>query len=288
MIKINNVCLNTCDPQQRRQVLGKIGTVFQTYNLLSRRTVLENIMLPLEWQGMATAEAQAKALSMAKHVGLEDKINDYPNCLSGGQRQRVAIARALVTDAQLLLCDEFTAALDPETSLEILALLRQLNQELGVTIVLITHDMTVVREVSDVVHVMEQGQIVESGDVAEVMLHPQHPVTAALVQGLFVKELPKYLREHMRPLPGEGRQQVLLRLVFSGSSSQQPVIAQLIKQHNLSINILAGSLDHIRDVALGSLIIALPYSEVTLKIVIQHFKDHQVAANVLGYVAEAL
>ena len=269
-------------------MLAKIGTVFQTYNLLSRRTVLENIMLPLEWQGMLAAEAQAKALSMAKHVGLEHKINDYPNCLSGGQRQRVAIARALVADAQLLLCDEFTAALDPETSLEILALLRQLNQELGVTIVLITHDMTVVREVSDVVHVMEQGQIVESGDVAEVMLHPQHPVAAALVQGLFVKELPKYLREHMRPLPGEGRQQVLLRLVFSGGSSQQPVIAQLIKQHNLSINILAGSLDHIRDVALGSLIIALPYSEVTLKIVIQHFKDHQVAANVLGYVAEAL
>lgn len=287
-IKINNVCLNTADQGKKQEILARIGTVFQTYNLLSRLTVVENIALPLQWAGHSKEQSLKQAEEMAERVGLRDKLQSYPSNLSGGQRQRVAIARALVGDAQLLLCDEFTAALDPETSLEILELLRTLNQDLGVTIILITHDMAVVREVSDVVHVMEQGAIVESGDITEVMLYPQHPVTSSLVQGLFLKSLPKYLRDHLSPdeLQGGNHQQVLLRLVFSGHSSQQPVIAHLIQQYNLTVNILVGSLDHIRETAIGSLIISLPYAAPALKIALAHFESNGVAANVLGYVAE--
>lgn len=283
-VQIGSVRLEEVSEGERRAVLKQIGTVFQTFNLLSRRTVLENILLPAEWAGVSEKQAMEKAISLAEKVGLKDKLAMYPGQLSGGQRQRVAIARALITDAKLLLCDEFTSALDPETSLEILSLLRQLNQDLGVTIILVTHDMSVVREVSDRVIVMEEGQIVEHGDVEEVLLQPRHEVTHSLVRGLFIKQLPNDILGRLEPTAQQG--QVLIQLVFSGSSSRTSVIADLIREYDLSIGILAGSLDHLKEASLGVLTISMPYEEEKVMQALEHFRINRVAAEVLGYLPE--
>lgn len=283
-IQIGNALLDKASEKERRAILKQIGTVFQTFNLLSRRTVLENILLPAEWAGISKSQATDKAILLAEKVGLGDKLLMYPSQLSGGQRQRVAIARALITDARLLLCDEFTSALDPETSLEILSLLRQLNQELGVTIILVTHDMSVVREVSDRVIVMEQGKIVEQGDVEEILLQPQHEVTHTLVRGLFIKQLPNDILKRLEPVAQTG--QVLIQLVFSGASARTPVIADLIREHDISVSILAGSLDHLKEASLGVLTISMPNNTIKVAQALEHFKVNRVAAEVLGYLPE--
>lgn len=283
-IQIGNALLEKASEKERRVVLKQVGTVFQTFNLLSRRTVLENILLPAEWAGVSKSQAVEKAVLLGKKVGLGDKLAMYPGQLSGGQRQRVAIARALITDAKLLLCDEFTSALDPETSLEILSLLRQLNQDMGVTIILVTHDMSVVREVSDRVIVMEQGKIVEQGDVEEVLLQPRHEVTHSLVRGLFIKQLPNDVLGRLEPTAQRG--QVLIQLVFSGVSSRTPVIADLIREHDISVGILAGSLDHLKETSLGVLTISMSNDKEKVTQALAHFRVHRVAAEVLGYLPE--
>jgi D-methionine transport system ATP-binding protein len=269
----------------QRLLLKKIGTVFQKVNLLSRKTALENVMLSQEWQGVPKANAQLQAKELLAKVGLAGLEDRYPSQLSGGQCQRVAIARALANDAQILLCDEFTSALDPETSLDILALLRQLNQNLGVTIILITHDMAVVREISDFVYVMDGGQIVEQNDVEQVLLHPQHPTTKSLLTGLFVKDLPLHLQQALVPDPVEG--DAVIRLVFSGKASQHPVISDFIQEYQIPLNILAGNLDHLRTTVFGTLLISIPYQDKTqnktYEIMRAHFAKHGVSAEILGY-----
>lgn len=283
-IQIGDAFFEKASENERRAILKQIGTIFQTFNLLSRRTVLENILLPAEWAGIPKSQVLDKAILLAEKVGLGDKISMYPSQLSGGQRQRVAIARALITDTKLLLCDEFTSALDPETSLEILSLLRELNQELGVTVILVTHDMSVVREVSDRVIVMEQGEIVEQGDVEEILLQPRHEVTHSLVRGLFIKQLPNDVLKRLEATAQTG--QVLIQLVFSGSSARTPVIADLIREHDISVSILAGSLDHLKETSLGVLTISMPNDNAKVMQALEHFKVHRVAAEVLGYLPE--
>lgn len=283
-IQIGTALLEKATSAEKRNLLKSVGTVFQNINLLTRRTVLENILLPAEWAKTPLPEAKEKAILLAEKVGLEDKLDKYPAQLSGGQRQRVAIARALITEASLLLCDEFTSALDPETSLEILSLLRKLNQEFGITIILVTHDMAVVREVSDRVIVLEQGKIVEVGKVEDVLLQPQHEVTRNLVRGLFIKQLPNDILARLSSHAQPG--QVLMQLVFSGTSARQPVITDLIQKHNVRVNILAGSLDHLRQMSFGALTISMPNEPDKITIALTHFKQCQVASEILGYLPE--
>lgn len=268
-------------PSSRRLILKEIGSIFQQVNLLSRRTALENVMLPQEWQGIAYESAKIKARAVLDKVGLRAFADRYPSQLSGGQQQRVAIARALANDAKILLCDEFTSALDPETSLEILGLLRQLNKYLGVTIILITHDMNVVREVSDFVYVMDQGKIVEQNDVEQVLLHPQHITTKNLLAGLFVRELPHNLKHSLLVDPCDG--QIVIRLIFSGKSSQNPIIADFIRQHNIPINILAGSMDHLRETVFGTMLISASYNTATHDLMMGHFAKNGISAEIIGY-----
>jgi D-methionine transport system ATP-binding protein len=282
-ILIGQQSLMQATEQARCEILRKIGTVFQNFNLLSRRTVLQNIALPLEFMGASPDEITVKTQRIAALVGLGDKHHAYPSQLSGGQRQRVAIARALVADVSLLLCDEFTSALDPETSLEILSLLRDLNQRLGVTIVLITHDMSVVREICDQVCVMDDGRIVEAGSVESILLMPQHEVTQSLVSNLFMKDLPHAIHEFLHADPFES-DHVVLRLAFSGHSAHQPIIASLIEEFHIPVNIIAGSLDHVREVAFGSLVVTLPGQDPLLSEVLKHFQAHHVAAEILGFI----
>lgn len=287
-ITINNKSLLNAKSGERRKILHNIGTVFQHFNLLSRRTVLQNIALPLEFMGESADKITGKAIKMAALVGLNDKHHAYPSQLSGGQNQRVAIARALVSDVSLLLCDEFTSSLDPETSLEILALLQDLNQRLRITIVLISHDMSVVREICDQVCVIDQGQIVEMGPVESILLRPRHEITQSLVRHLFVKDLPRAISDtlHQETLLND---HVVLRLFFAHTASYQPAIADIIQKFHVPINIIVGSLGHVREVAFGSMIVTLPahttsQDDTIVADIITHFESHNISAEILGFI----
>ena len=274
---------------ERQKILHKIGTVFQNFNLLSRRTVLQNIALPLEFMGVSVDRITVKAQEIAALVGLSDKLNAYPSQLSGGQRQRVAIARALVSDVTLLLCDEFTSSLDPETSLEILTLLRDLNQRLGITIVLVTHDMSVIREICDQVCVLDNGNVVEVGSIESILLRPKHVVTQSLVSHLFVKDLPRTIHDSLHEEPLENDYAVL-RLMFSDNTAFQPAIASIIQKFKIPINIIAGNLGHVREVTFGSMVVTmptcgLPTKDPLLFEVLAYFNTHHIAAEILGYIS---
>lgn len=273
---------------ERRKILNKIGTVFQHFNLLSRRTILQNIALPLEFMGVSADEITVRTREIASLVGLSDKHNAYPSQLSGGQNQRVAIARALVANVPLLLCDEFTSSLDPETSLEILSLLQDLNKRLGVTIVLVTHDMSVIREICDQVCVLDKGKIVEVGSVESILLRPQHKVTQSLVSHLFIKELPRTISDTLHDEEGEN-DHVVLRLVFSDHTAFQPAIASIIQAFQVPINIIMGNLGHVREMTFGSMVITLPTSneslnEALLPEVLSYFHSHDISAEILGFI----
>jgi D-methionine transport system ATP-binding protein len=282
-IRINGVDLMSANRAQKRELLRSIGTVFQSVNLLSRRTVFDNIALPIEWLGKVDTTS---VIALARMVGLEDKLSHYPSQLSGGQQQRVAIARALAIKPKFLLCDEFTSALDPETTLEILALLRQLNLELGVSVLMITHDMSVVREICDIVYVMENGEIIESGSIEEILTNPQHSITKSLLSHLFIKDLPNKIAAELMSEPRENCD-ALIRLMFSGDSSHQPVITNVIQQYHITVNIISGNIDHVRETAFGSLIIRMPFKPDQLEKVLKHFAQHRVAAEILGYIGRS-
>ncbi len=237
-----------------RRALGKtrksMSMIFQSFNLLSQRTALKNICYPLEISKVPRERAVEKARQLLKLVGLEDRENAYPSQLSGGQQQRVAIARALATDPQVLLCDEATSALDPNTTRSILALLRDINQKLGVTIVVITHEMKVVEQICNKVAVMEAGQIVECGFVRDVFLAPKSTVARDLI-------LPK----------NEAVQKIedgpLLRLVFDGQSAFSPVLSNLILECRTPVNILQANTQNIGGRVFGQMILQLPNDSVS-------------------------
>jgi len=281
-ITIDGQNLTDAQGKSRRLIQQKIGNVFQNFNLLSRLTALENVMFPLNLTNVSITDPRAKALNMLELVGLKGKENSYPSQLSGGQCQRVAIARALITDVSLLLCDEFTSALDFETSLEILELLRDLNKRLRITIILITHDMSVLQEICDEVCVLEGGLVVEKNDIASILLHPKHEATKSLIRNLVSKDLPHHIQEILFANPTEGSS-ALLRLSFSSKPAGEPVMAALVKKYNVPINILIGNLDHIRETAFGSLIVSLPYDQEQLALIKSELELQEVSTEILGY-----
>ncbi len=271
--------------KDRRLIQQKIGNVFQSSNLLSRLTALENVMFPLKLLREDLEVSRTKALKMLHLVGLRGKENDYPNHLSGGQSQRVAIARALISDVSVLLCDEFTSALDLETSLEILELLRDLNKRLGITIILITHDMAVVRELCDEVCVLDKGQIVEKNDITSILLHPQNAVTKSLIRNLINRDLPHHLQEMLmkNPTPDSA---ALFRLFFSSQAAGDPIISSIVKKYDIPINILFGNLDHIRATAFGCLIVAIPYDCTKIDDIIKDLSQKDVSTEIIGYLPQ--
>ncbi|MFE6164428.1 methionine ABC transporter ATP-binding protein [Streptomyces sp. NPDC056486] len=226
-----------------RRARSRIGMVFQHFNLLSSRTVKDNIELPLEILGLSGAERSRKALELLDLVGLADKAKSYPAQLSGGQKQRVGIARALAGDPKVLLSDEATSALDPETTRSILKLLRDLNQQLGLTVLLITHEMDVVKSVCDSAALMENGQIVESGTVTELLATPGSELAAALF-----------------PVSGEatGEDRTVVDVTFHGEAATQPVISQLSRTYNIDISILGAAMDTVAGKQVGRMRIELP------------------------------
>lgn len=240
-----------------------IGMIFQHFNLLSSRTVYDNIALPLELAGLSTAEIAKKVTPLLELVGLTAQKDRYPAHISGGQKQRVGIARALANDPKVLLSDEATSALDPETTRSILELLRKINQELGLTIVLITHQMDVIKVICDRVAVMEAGQVIEQGKVLDIFREPKHDVTRALIGAVIAQELPKGVLERLRARllaaqsendPSKGTDH-LFRFAFTGSGVDQPYLSQAVRRFDLDFNILHGQIDEIQGQAFGSLAI---------------------------------
>jgi D-methionine transport system ATP-binding protein len=271
-----------CPLGECRQLLRKIGTIFQELNLLSRRTVAENIALPLEFMGLPARERLEKAAAVAEWVGIGHLLDRYPSQLSGGEKQRVAIARALSPDAKVLLCDELTSALDHETTLEILGLLQEINERLGVTVILITHDISVVREICDRVCVIEQGTVVEEGSIERILLSPQHPATQALLGHITMQEIPQHWLEIMQPQSFEGAQAVL-QIIFVGDLAHRPLIADLILACNVSVSIVAGHIDHVRRTAFGNIIITVPVNNGQCEKTLAYLQGRHAGAEILGY-----
>ena len=241
---------------QLRQARQEIGMVFQHFNLLSSRTVFDNAALPLELAGVSKAEIAQRITPLLELVGLAHLANRYPAQISGGQKQRVGIARALASNPRVLLSDEATSALDPETTRSILDLLRQVNRELGVTVVLITHQMQVIKQIADRVAVMEAGQVVELGAVLDVFTNPQQAITQSLIDEIVPQELPASVQQRVQALSlglPAGQSGQLLRLSYAGDSANQPVLSHLIRELGLDLSILHGQIDDIQGQTFGSL-----------------------------------
>ncbi|MDG3579930.1 methionine ABC transporter ATP-binding protein [Rhizobium sp. YJ-22] len=267
-----------------RSLRREIGMIFQHFNLLSSRTAFDNIALPLEIAGFGAADIKAKVGPLLDLVGLGDKAERYPSELSGGQKQRVGIARALATSPKLLLSDEATSALDPETTQSILALLKQINADLGLTVLLITHEMEVVKTIATHVAVIDRGRIVEQGPTFGIITAPQHETTRILLASTVGTNLPEWLRSGLKPEPSAG-DRVLVRLTFFGATAFQPLTAQLVTEIGGSVNILAGAIEEIAGDPFGTLVVAYPATPDILDRANRFYAATGLATEVLGYVA---
>ncbi len=265
-----------------RSYRKKMGVVFQNYNLLQSKTVFDNIALPLKLSGYSLQDQKNRVEELAKLVGLHQKLSSYPHQLSGGQCQRVAIARALAIEAELLLCDEFTSALDSKTTLEILNLLKKLRQKLGLTIIFVTHDMKVIQHIADYVYVLDQGSLVEQGPTLPILMAAQHPVTQSLLHEFLKDELPDFITSKLH-FNIQDRDDVVLKLTFNNQSATKPLISQLVQKWNLPMNILGGNLHHKDHEMFGHLMVCLKYDVDVMQEITNFLTDHHVQVKIMGY-----
>ena len=249
-VLIDGKSLSEFSPKELRKEREKIGMIFQHFNLLMQKNVLENVCFPLYIQGKKKSEARAKALELLEIVGLADRAKAYPAQHSGGQKQRVAIARALASDPQILLCDEATSALDPQTTSSILELLQDINQKFGITIVIITHQMSVVREICTHMAIMKDGEVKEQGLVEEIFSHPKSQVAKELISKDSGNDV-----ESKKLTQSEIQDGEIVRIVFSENSAFEPVIANLILTFHEPVNILKANTKNVGGVAKGEMIL---------------------------------
>ena len=267
-----------------RGLRREVGMIFQHFNLLSSRTAFDNVALPLEIAGLDRAAIRAKVGPLLDLVGLGDKAERYPSELSGGQKQRVGIARALATAPKLLLSDEATSALDPETTQSILALLKQINADLGLTVLLITHEMEVVKTIASHVAVIDKGRIVEQGPTFDIFTAPKHETTKILLSSTLGTSLPEWLRSGVKAAPSAG-DRVLVRLTFFGATAFQPLTARLVTEIGGNVNILAGSIEEIAGEPFGTLVVAYPATPEVIERADRFYAATGLSTEVLGYVA---
>jgi len=275
--------LTTLATADLRAARRDIGMIFQHFNLLSSRTVFDNVALPLELAGMKRREIEAAVLPLLDLVGLTTQKDRYPAQISGGQKQRVGIARALASKPKVLLSDEATSALDPETTRSILDLLRKINKDLGLTIVLITHQMDVIKQVCDRVAVLDAGRVVEQGNVVDVFMQPRHEVTRALIGDVIAHELPPALKLRVAERLTTGRGH-LLRLAFTGSGVDQPILSETIRRFELDFNILHGQIDEIQGQAFGSLAVLAAGLPANVAEAIAYLREQGVVVEEMSHV----
>ncbi|MBD8070429.1 methionine ABC transporter ATP-binding protein [Bacillus sp. PS06] len=262
-----------------RKARREISMIFQHFNLLWSRTVRDNIAFPLEINGVPRKERLKRVDELIKLVGLEGRENAYPSQLSGGQKQRVGIARALANNPKVLLCDEATSALDPQTTDSILELLVDINERLGLTIVLITHEMHVIRKICHRVAVMENGMIVEQGEVLDVFRQPKQQITKRFVQQVTEPEETKETIEHLVDQFPNGK---VIQLAFVGDATEQPLITNLIRNFNLNINILQGKISQTQNGSYGTLFIHMDGDAKVVEQAIDYIKNQQVEVEVIA------
>ena len=269
-IRIKGKNLMELPERKLRKERQNIGMIFQHFNLLMQRTALDNVCFPMEIVGISKKEARKKALEDLKIVGLEEKALSYPSQLSGGQKQRVAIARVLASDPEILLCDEATSALDPQTTKSILELIRKINKEYGITVVVITHEMSVVQEICNRVAVLERGVLVESGTVEELFRSPKTEAARRLVFSG---------RTQIQEMNGRR----LVRVTFKDRSSYEPVIANLVLAYRTPVNILYADTKNIGGAAEGEMILQLPEIEETAEKMIEYLRETNMGVEELSF-----
>lgn len=267
--------------RELRRHRKKIGMIFQQFNLFATRTVYQNVEFPLKGSGLSKQEKRKKVEKLLKLVGLEDKAEAYPSSLSGGQKQRVAIARALANDPEILLSDESTSALDPKTTKSILDLLKQLNEELGITIVVITHEMQVIKDICDRVAVMKDGEVVEYGDVFDIFASPKHQTTKEFVESTSnlsrIYDLLEKKSNIVNLNPGEA----ILRLRYLERNVSEALVSQLSRKYNLDINIIFGNIELIGENPIGGLVSIVHGSASDIDGAIQYLRDKNVGVEVI-------
>ena len=263
-----------------RNARQEISMIFQHFNLLWSRTVRENIAFPLEIAGIPKRKRQQRVDELIRLVGLEGREDSYPSQLSGGQKQRVGIARALANKPKVLLCDEATSALDPETTDSILDLLVDINKNLGLTIVLITHEMHVIRKICHRVAVMEDGKVVEQGSVLEIFKDPQQPITKRFVQQMTE---PEETRETIQHLLKEIKSGKVIRLSFIGEGTERPLMTDLIRNYDVTVNILQGKISQTQDGSYGTLFIHLDGEEQVITDAVHFIESQQVTVEVITH-----
>ncbi|WP_312528092.1 methionine ABC transporter ATP-binding protein [Paracoccus sp. (in: a-proteobacteria)] len=265
-----------------RGIRREVGMIFQHFNLLATRTVYDNIALPLEIAGAPAHSIGPRVNDLIELVGLTAQAKRYPAELSGGQKQRVGIARALATNPRVLLSDEATSALDPDTTRQVLELLQSINRELGLTILLITHEMAVVRDIGTHVAVIEAGRIVEQGETYGVFSHPQHPTTRSFLTGVTGVAVPGFVANRLSPTPATPDAVAVIQITFIGDHATDPMLSRLAVECGIETNILAGAIEEIGDNPFGSLIVSLPAPRAHEA---QSFlNEHGMITEVLGYV----
>ncbi len=273
--------LTALPPKQLRQTRKKIGMIFQHFNLMPSRTVAGNVAYPLRGSGLSREQIAAKVQSLLELVGIGNKADAFPSQLSGGQKQRVAIARALANDPSVLLCDEATSALDPQTTKAILHLLRDLNAKLGLTIVLITHEMAVVREICHRVAVMEHGRVAEQGEVFNVFVDPRQDITRSFIQTTSnlrkVEELIAADSPVTRLKPGE----LIIRLSYVQRNAAEPLISVVTKLFDVSLNIIFADINIVQDAPIGGTVAIISGERSHITKAIEYFIDKNVGVEVI-------
>lgn len=268
-IQVQGVDLASLSQKDLRKLRRRIGMIFQNFNLFTSRTVAGNVAYPLKLAKGSKRDVTARVAELLDFVGLSDKAKDYPEQLSGGQKQRVGIARALATSPDILICDEATSALDPDTTADILRLLKKVNKELGITILLITHEMHVIQEICDRVAVMESGEVIESGSVFDTFTNPQHPTTRRFIQSV-QQDLPSDAL--LREWRGKGGRK-LYRVIFKGEVASDPVLSRLTQKFGVNFNIVYGSIRELQEKLFGNLLVSFDGKEQSVDLLIAALKE---------------
>ncbi|MBV4368933.1 methionine ABC transporter ATP-binding protein MetN [Erwinia phyllosphaerae] len=282
-VLVDNQELTAFSESQLTQARRQIGMIFQHFNLLNSRTVAGNVALPLELGKLSRTEINARVSELLELVGLADKHDAWPANLSGGQKQRVAIARALATNPKILLCDEATSALDPATTRAILELLKDINRRLGITILLITHEMDVVKRICDRVAVISQGQLIEQDTVSEVFSHPKTPLAQQFIQSTLHLDIPEDYAQRLSVAP-KPESIPLLRLEFTGQSVDAPLLSEAARNFNVNNNIISAQMDYAGGVKFGIMLAEMHGAKVDTQAAIAFLQEHHVKVEVLGYV----
>jgi D-methionine transport system ATP-binding protein len=266
---VNGKEISSLSQKELRKLRQRIGMIFQNFNLFNSRTVFGNVAYPLKLAGASKEEINQKVNDLLKFVGLADKANHFPEQLSGGQKQRVGIARALATSPDILICDEATSALDPETTGEILNLLKKVNEEYNVNILLITHEMQVIRKICERVAVMENGEVIEEGTVFDLFTNPQTKTTQNFISSVLNDQLSDVLHKNLAE-----KQSQLYRLIFKGESTNKPILSDIAKKFDVHVNILNGNISELQGVLFGNLIVELQGENAEIDRVLDELKAH--------------